>query len=370
MGLEEEIESIQEEIAETPYNKSTEAHIGRLKAKLAQKKEELEQRQAGGSGGTGYAVEQTGDATVAMVGFPSVGKSTLLNALTNAESEVGDYEFTTLDVNPGMLQHRGAAIQLLDVPGLIGGAAGGRGGGREVLSVVRTADLIVFVLSPFEIEEYATLRQELYDNKVRLDQSPPSVRVTRKGKGGIDVTASPDLDLDVETIEAVLREHGVVNADVTIREDLDVDRLVDGVMDNREYVDSLVVVNKADLIDEGYRNTVDRQLRDHGLDPEAVVFVSAETGAGLDALADRLWEALDLIRVYMDKPGRGVDYEEPLVLPAGATVDDACQKLGGKFRERFRFARVTGPSAAHEDQQVGKDHVLADEDVLRIGLSR
>ena len=90
MGLEEEIEDLEEEIAETPYNKSTEQHIGLLKAKLAEKKEKLEdQQRAESGGGGGYAVEQTGDATVALVGFPSVGKSTLVNSLTNAESEVG-----------------------------------------------------------------------------------------------------------------------------------------------------------------------------------------------------------------------------------------------------------------------------------------
>ncbi|RJS98121.1 GTPase, partial [Halococcus sp. IIIV-5B] len=123
MGVEDEIEEIREEISETPYNKSTEAHIGRLKSKLADLKEKLENQSSTG-GGQGYSVEQTGDATVALVGMPSAGKSTLLNALTNAESEVGAYEFTTLDVNPGMLKHKGANIQVLDVPGLIEGAAG------------------------------------------------------------------------------------------------------------------------------------------------------------------------------------------------------------------------------------------------------
>ncbi|MFB6112382.1 MAG: OBG GTPase family GTP-binding protein [Halobacteriaceae archaeon] len=370
MGLEEEIEAIEEEIAETPYNKSTEEHIGRLKAKLAEKKEELERRQSSGSGGSGYAVEQHGDATVALVGFPSVGKSTLLNALTNAESETGAYDFTTLDVNPGMLRFRGADIQLLDVPGLVEGAAGGRGGGREVLSVVRTADLLLIILSPFEIEQYDRLHEELYNTNVRLDEEPPPVRVTRKGKGGIDVTASVDLSLSEEVVREVLREHGIVNADVVIREDLDIDRLVDGVMDNRVYLPSAVVVNKADLIDGEYVETVREELATRGVDPADAVFVSATEDRGLEALKERLWTELDLIRIYMDKPGRGVDYEEPLVLERGATVADACQALGGKFRERFRFARVTGPSADHEDQQVGRDHVLADEDVLRVLLSR
>ena len=369
MGVEEEIEEIREEIAETPYNKSTEAHIGRLKAKLAKKKEQLE-KQSGSGGGEGYAVQKTGDATVALVGFPSVGKSTLLNALTNAESEVGSYEFTTISVNPGMLSFRGANVQLLDVPGLIEGAASGRGRGREVLSVVRTADLVLFVLSPFEVERYDRLRSELYENKIRLDVEPPKVSVTRSGRGGIEVNASVDLDLEEETIAEVVREQGVVNADVSIREQVDVDRLVDGVVDNRVYRPSLVVVNKADLIEGDYAETVYEELRAHGIDPDEAVFVSAEDERGLDALREAIWEKLGLIRVYMDKPGRGPDYEEPLVLTEGATVGEACEKLGGDLEERFRFARVTGPSAKHDEQQVGRDHVLADEDVLRVVTSR
>ncbi|WP_123533228.1 OBG GTPase family GTP-binding protein [Halosimplex salinum] len=369
MGLEEEIREIEEEIATTPYNKSTESHIGRLKAKLAEKKEKLENQSSAG-GGSGYAVEKTGDATVALVGFPSVGKSTLLNALTNAESEVGSYEFTTLDVNPGMLQYNGANIQMLDVPGLIEGAAEGRGDGQAVLSVVRTADLVVFVLSVFEIDQYARLSEELYNNKVRIDTEPPRVTVRKKHKDGINVTASTDLELDEETIKSVLRERGYVNADVNIGEQVDIDRLLDGVLDNREYLPSLVTVNKADLIEPDYLDTVHDQLREHDIDPEDAIFISAEEQKGLDALKEAIWEELGLIRIYMDKPGRGVDYDEPLVLREGDTIEDACEKLGGEFEDRFRFARVSGPSAKHDEQQVGMDHELADEDVLRILTTR
>jgi ribosome-interacting GTPase 1 len=365
MGLEDEIEDLREEIAETPYNKSTEAHIGRLKSKLAEKKEKLENQSSAG-GGQGYSVEQTGDATVALVGVPSAGKSTLLNALTNAESEVGSYDFTTLDVNPGMLKHKGANIQLLDVPGLIEGAAGGRGGGQEVLSVIRTADLVVFVLSVFEIEQYEPLREELEANKVRLDTRPPKVRITPKGMGGIDVTMASDVGLEPDTVREVLREHGHVNADVAITEPVDLDQLLDGVIDNRVYLPSLVAVNKADLIDRDYLETVNRDLRAQDIDPDEAIFISAEEEKGLDVLRERIWKQLELIRVYMDKPGRGTDYEEPLVLQEGQTVGDACEKLGGDLEERFRFARVSGESAKHDEQQVGTDHTLRDEDVLRI----
>ena len=369
MGLEEEIESIREEISSTPYNKSTEAHIGRLKAKLAEKKEKLENQSSAG-GGQGYAVEKHGDATVALVGFPSVGKSTLINAVTNADSETGSYEFTTLDVNPGMLKYRGANIQILDVPGLIEGAADGRGGGQEVLSVVRTADLAVFMLSVFEIEQYDRLREELYNNKIRLDTEPPSIHIRKRHKNGIQVNKSDSVSLDEGTIAGVLRENGYVNAEVTVRGDPSIDELIDGMMDNRVYIPSIVAVNKADLIDESYLPTVHENLRERGLDPDECIFISAEKERGLDVLKERIFETLGLIRIYMDKPGRGVDYDEPLVLRAGDTVGDALTKLGGEFHDRFRFARVSGASAKHDDQQVGKDHELADEDVLRIIVRR
>jgi len=75
---------------------------------------------------------KSGDARVALIGFPSVGKSTLLNRLTNTHSEAGAYEFTTLTCIPGKIEYNGANIQLLDLPGIIEGASAGKGRGRQV----------------------------------------------------------------------------------------------------------------------------------------------------------------------------------------------------------------------------------------------
>ncbi len=138
--IEESIKEVEAEIAKTQVNKHTEYHIGKLKAKIARLKDEQEKRRStGGGGGKGYSVKKSGNATVALVGFPSVGKSTLLNRLTGAESEVGAYDFTTIDVVPGIMEYNSAKIQILDLPGLIRDASKGKGRGREVLSVVRSA---------------------------------------------------------------------------------------------------------------------------------------------------------------------------------------------------------------------------------------
>ena len=74
----------------------------------------------------------TGDARVGFIGFPSVGKSTLLTQLTGVESEAADYEFTTLTCIPGVMYHKGARVQILDLPGIIEGAKDGKGRGRQV----------------------------------------------------------------------------------------------------------------------------------------------------------------------------------------------------------------------------------------------
>jgi small GTP-binding protein len=91
-------------------------------------------------------VARLGDARVALIGFPSVGKSTLQGSLTGTESEAAAYEFTTLTCIPGTMHYKGSKVQVLDLPGIIEGAAHGKGRGREVIACARNADAILIVL--------------------------------------------------------------------------------------------------------------------------------------------------------------------------------------------------------------------------------
>ena len=102
---------------------ATEYHLGLLKAKLAKYRSQLLEPSKKGEKGEGFDVLKSGDARVALIGFPSVGKSTLLSTLTKTESEAANYEFTTLTCIPGVIEYKGANIQLLDLPGIIEGAA-------------------------------------------------------------------------------------------------------------------------------------------------------------------------------------------------------------------------------------------------------
>lgn len=95
-------------MARTQKNKATSFHLGQLKAKLAKlKRELLTPTSSGGGGGAGFDVARTGVASVGFIGFPSVGKSTLMSRLTGQHSEAAAYEFTTLTSVPGQVMYNG-----------------------------------------------------------------------------------------------------------------------------------------------------------------------------------------------------------------------------------------------------------------------
>jgi len=244
------IQEIEEEIRKTPYHKATEHHIGKLKARIAKLKEEVLQSRIkkGGGGRPGFAVKKTGDATVILVGPPSVGKSSLLNQLTNARSKVADYDFTTTTVIPGMMDYQGAKTQILDIPGLITGAAKGKGHGKEIISVIRGADLVLIMVDIFTVKKIEDVKNELYKTGIRLDTFSPRISLKKTKRGGIKVISSMPLSsITINTIKSIASEFKLKNAEIIIKEDISFDRLIDFFIGNRVYLPHLILINKIDL---------------------------------------------------------------------------------------------------------------------------
>ncbi len=357
-SIKKEIKEIQKEIEETPYNKSTEEHIGRLKAKLSNLKEKLEKRKSS-SGGKGYSIPKSGDRTIVLVGYPSVGKSTLLSKLTNAESETASYDFTTLKVVPGMLKHNGANIQVLDVPGLIKGASSGKGSGKKVLSVVRNADLVLKVVDVDSIEKLEELNQELYEAGIRLDQTPPKIKIEKKDSGGLSITSSVNQEVDEKTIKTILREYKISNARINLREKITVDDLVDKIAGNKAYIPSLTVVNKIDKTDKNIEEIKIENTPDK-------IFVSAKEEKNLNYLKQRIFKKLNLMSIFLKPKNGEVDKDSPLIIDKKATIEDVCKEIHSDFEERFQFARIWGESAKFDGQQVGLDHKLENKDIVQL----
>src|SRR6186713_2797470 len=140
------------------------------------------------------AVRREGAAQICLVGPPNVGKSSLLQALSEIQIKTGDYAFTTLRPVPALTRIGGVLVQLVEIPGLIGGASEDRGGGVALLGVLRSADAIVYCVraggDPAELE---TVLDEVALAGI---EAPAVVAITRADE------VAPDA---VEASEAALR---------------------------------------------------------------------------------------------------------------------------------------------------------------------
>lgn len=359
----EKIKELTEQIANTKYNKKTQHAIGLMKAQVRKLKEKQELRTSKSSGpGDGYAVRKTGDGTVILLGFPSAGKSTLLNGLTDAKSEVGAYAFTTLTVVPGMLDHNHAKIQILDVPGIVSGAASGRGRGKEVLSTMRNANLCLIVLDGNFPEHYNAIKKEIYETGIRLDQKKPDVKIRKTAKDGIRIGRTVYTpELDDTTIKAILKEFRINNAEVLIRSKINADQFLDCIEENKVFMNSVTIINKSDTLTKEQKEYIKKTIK-----PD--LFISAQKKENLEKLKDVIYKRLELMELYLKEPGKPADMEEPLIVFENFTIEDVCNKLHRDFVTKFKFARVWGKSAKFPGQKLSLNHTLKPKDILELHI--
>ena len=365
MDVEKRIKEIEDELKNTKYNKSTEKHILKLKARLTYLRKELEEKKRREKKRISKAgIKKEGDARVTIIGPPSVGKSYLFNSLTNAKSEIGDYPFTTLDVHPGVMKYKGAEIQILDTPGLIKGASLGRGNGREILSIARDSDLLLIM---FDVYNYdlETILNELYNFGIRINRKYPNISMKKTEKGGINIASTVPLSVPEDYLKSIAWEFGYRNANIMIKEDISAEDFMDFLAGNRAYIPALFVVNKIDLVEENYLNDLKKKLEN--LSP---VFISASENIGIEELKEKIYQKLGLIRIYLKPQSGKIDYDEPLILRKGATIEDVCNAIHRDFVKRFRYAMVWGKSVKFPGQHVGLEHRVEDEDIVRLVLRK
>ena len=122
----------------------------------------------------------------------------------------------------------------------------------------------------------------------------------------------------------------------------------------------LLVINKIDLLSSDALRKLEAQLKSKRSD---FVLVSALTGTDVDLLKRKIFEAMNIIRVYMKEPGKAPS-SQPVVLRVGSTVLDVAESIYKGFSKIIVETRLTGPSGKFANQRIGLDHVLKDRDVL------
>ena len=153
------------------------------------------------------------------------------------------------------------------------------------------------------------IERELEGFGIRLNKKPPLIRLKKKDKGGITITKAHGLEmtnLSEDTARAILHEYRVSNGDVHFSSDATMDDLIDVIEGNRIYVPCLYVLNKIDGISIEELDLLDQVPH--------YVPISAKDEWNLDELMQKIWEYLDLIRIYTKPKGQIPDYEAPVIL--------------------------------------------------------
>ena len=267
--------------------------------------------QSKGKAGEGFDVTKSGDARVGLVGFPSVGKSTLLTKLTGTTSEVAAYEFTTLTCIPGTINYKGAKIQMLDLPGIIEGAKDGKGRGRQVIGTARTCNVILIVLDAAkEMTARRKIEEELEGFGLRLNKQPPDIDFIRRDKGGVSIRSPfAQEHIDIEVARAICSEYRCHNAEIVIRKsNATVDELIDVIEGNRVYIPCLYVINKIDAISIEELDIISSVSSSplpslfpawpHRCFPQLPYFVpiSAKDEWNMDLLLEAIWTSCNMTR--------------------------------------------------------------------------
>jgi ribosome-interacting GTPase 1 len=303
----EKIAALEEMLAIMPKHKGTDHLRAELRSRIAK----LSQQLSGKSGArrASMIIECEGAAQVAVTGLANSGKSQLVSSLTKAAPTVAEYPLTTHSATPGMIEFEDIQIQLIDTPPLA----------PQVIQwwlppLLRRADALVVMLD-LSREPLAQL------NETMAQLEKMRIVIGRQAPAG-----------DEEVV--------------------------------MWYMKVLIVGNKADLNADGRNYQALQKACD---DRFPVVAISATDGTNLEELKRRIYDLLDIIRVYTKSPGQKADLTDPIVLPHGSNLQDAAAAVHKDFAAKLKYARIWG-SGKHDGIMAKRDHVLADGDIIELHL--
>ncbi|UCD99383.1 MAG: 50S ribosome-binding GTPase [Chloroflexota bacterium] len=306
---EEKIACLEEMLSIIPKHKGTDHIRADYRRQISKLKSTSKTQKGGSIHVSAFRINREGPGQVVVLGPTNVGKSALVEALTNATPDVAPTPYTTWKPTPGMMLFENVQIQLIDTPPL----------DREYLEpefidLIRRADLLLLVL---------------------------------------DLQTHPDQQL--QTTFEILKQNRILPQHMK------------GTLEEEQYIWYVPVIVLTNKCDDESLDDICQIFRELLEDEWPILSVSAKTGRNLDQLRSRVFEILNLIRVYSKAPDEEPDFSKPVVMKDGATLEEFTKEIHKDFHERLKFAKVWG-STAFEGQMVQRDYILQDGDVVELHI--
>ena len=373
--IDEKILRLDEYLKLVPHHKGMGNHLAQCRTRLAKlKAEQQAERLIAKSRITGekWMIPKEGEAQVAIVGIPNSGKSAFLNYLCQKEvTEVGEHPFTTIKPVVGTISAKGALLQVIELPGIIEGAANGIANGLRIFAQTRNADLIVIFLdlSTNPADQLKLLLKELEGAKIRLNAQETKFVFERTSKGGQQILGADEyLEGGRAAAIDLLTNYRVVNCFLQFKEGTSLEELASSISMKYTLKKGLIIASKGDLprSKDNFRLLQGYVAKEFGQRFKIIAMTTKYPVKKVDELAEELFLELGLIRVYT-RTDVGVIATKPIVFTSDdAVVQAVAGRLGKAFLKNFRFARVWGKSIKFDGERVGIDHKLMDGDQIQI----
>ncbi len=362
---------LEEFLGLVPKHKGTAKLCVQVKKQIASLRKEIEvkKRKKSGRGGPKIFIEKEGAAQIAVIGLTNSGKSSLLEALTNARVEVSPNPYTTRRPVPGILNYEDIQFQIVEAPAIMKGSADGRAWGLQILGTVRNADgLILMVdLSLDPISQLSLMLNEMEQARILVSRSKVRVKIERKvlGAGLRIVVTGRLLGCNFKDVEELLKTYRVTDAIVKILGEATLSDVEDAIFESTINKPTIIVANKIDSDRAEEKLMI---LKSHMKDRIPIIAVSCEKRIGVEKLGEALFKMIDIIRVYTKEPSKKEHSKKPFILKENATITELAKNIHSDFKESFSFAKVWSDRLAFSPQKVGATFVLEDGDIVEIHL--
>lgn len=306
----ERIAILEELLAIVPKHKGTEKLQAQLKTKIAKLKSDSQRSPLVARHTATFQVEKSGAGQVVIIGSPNTGKSSLIKALTNANPEIGDYPFTTRLPSPAMMPYENIQIQLVDMPPITQDYF--EFWQAELIKAADAALLIIDISVPDPVEDFLTLLAKLEEK--RIDLVPQETDIPQEKQQFLKKT--------------------------------------------------LIIASKADHPEDEKNLETIKDFIDQDFTPIPISIYKEKT---LEELKKRIYDLLDIIRVYSKIPGKKVDHDDPYVFKRGSSLMDMAKAVHKDFAQRLKFARIWGKNK-YQGQKVNRSYILEDEDIIELHI--